>query len=292
VEGQFYLLWSLLAWSTRSAGAMAFAMTVLSFASVALQAAAKQRTVLLFFTMPSRMYEFSAGALAIFLYDHVSPTASSVWHFIGAASIIGSFFLVRAEHGPISLYSLPVVTGTMLLVASPRGFLGKHLSRPATRYIGTISYSVYLIHWPAIVMCTFKDFKHPMLWAFVITTFLAPLMYHFVEKVFRSRREPLKAQVGILFCWILFSVILAYALVSKRSADVVIHSNVLTGKEDHTAASKTLSMPDYIFELDEFHREMREAGTIVDVKLANTSYTLVLGGTLTTIPYVKWHTRT
>jgi peptidoglycan/LPS O-acetylase OafA/YrhL len=282
VEGQFYTLWSLLALLFPSAGSALVPMAGLCVCSIALQVLAREHTAFLFFSMPSRLYEFGAGAVALLLYDSVSPAVSSAWHAVGASSILASFLFARADHGlPISLTSLPAVLGTVLIVAAPRGFLSKHLSAPAPRYIGMVSYSAYLVHWPVIVLCSTRDVKHPVLLEVVVTAVLSHFLFYLVENEFRVRRgDKSRATLGVLFCLLLVFCIFSYALATTVGARIVMRRAAHAGARQHSGIA-LLSSHEYGAELDALEKALQREGVIVGGGKTNTSHSLVLGGAWT-----------
>lgn len=145
VEGQFYLLWTAFA-LLGSAERALVGMIASSAISIAFQYFGREHNSALFFTTLSRLYQFFAGSIALFLYSKCSPLLSTVFSTLGLLGILGSFMLVQREFTPISLVSLPVVAGTMIIISTPSSPIAKFLgSSRILRYLAEISYSAYLV---------------------------------------------------------------------------------------------------------------------------------------------------
>jgi hypothetical protein len=99
---------------------------------------------------------------------------------------------------PIVPLGVSVVAGTGLLIfagQSQRGFLFSCLQyRPAV-YLGLISYSLYLWHWPILVFTKYYLVRPPqaveLFAALLAMLFAATASWHFIERPFRDRRMPI-----------------------------------------------------------------------------------------------------
>lgn len=146
-----------------------------------------------FYFLPTRMWELLVGGLlAVYgLPTHRalrSATTATVLHLTGLALIVGSYFTIaNNEYFPSYL---PILTclGTLLLLAvrNEKSLVTKALSTGGFVYIGKLSYSLYLWHWPLIVYAYYMS-PDPNLFIVVAVTFgLAMLSYHFVEQPMRT----------------------------------------------------------------------------------------------------------
>ncbi len=106
----------------------------------------------------TRAWEFAAGALAalIVLREPWPEWARSVVGWLGGIAIVGSAYLYTESSLFPGWIALAPVLGTVAVIAAGRGrgwtSPGEWLSLPPARFIGDISYSVYLWHWPLIVV--------------------------------------------------------------------------------------------------------------------------------------------
>ncbi|NIJ05817.1 acyltransferase family protein [Frigoribacterium faeni] len=170
VEEQFYLLWPVLViavlWlaGRRSAGARgATALTVvlgvIAVASFAwsLHETADSPTTAYFSTL-SRAWELAVGglvALTASWWRRVPAGVGTVAAWAGVALVVASFWVVdetSAFPGPWAL--LPVLATALVIVAGEAGTSRPPvvLTNPVSRYVGAISYSLYLWHFPVLVV--------------------------------------------------------------------------------------------------------------------------------------------
>lgn len=235
VEGQFYFLWSLVA-LLESADLILITMTALVGGSIFFQLAAAGEPSALFFTLPSRLYQFGAGALALLLYDRPGLRTSSLCHMLSAVSIVLSFALVKTHHNPIALSSFPTVASSVLFISTPNGPLSKVLSSRIPRCIGKLSYTIYLIHWPCIVLAAYAQTQMPMLVAAILTATLTPILFYCVEEAFRTSKLKGQRIKGYIYCAILLAGIIGYTNFLHVESDKVM-------RRAEVAASASIPSP-------------------------------------------------
>ncbi len=153
-----------------------------------------------FFLLPTRAWELAAGSLLAFVQPIPRPRLRTLIAWLGLAAILGPFFFYAPGIRFPGLTALPPVAGAALLIwsglrpPSP----GSRLPLPnrllATRplvWIGLLSYSLYLWHWPLFAYCKYLSSTPPTLplrlSLAAISVLLAWLSLCFVERPFRSR---------------------------------------------------------------------------------------------------------
>ncbi|MDP9420063.1 MAG: acyltransferase [Actinomycetota bacterium] len=169
VEEQFYLLWPLFVlgsavWWRRGRGVSATAATV---AFVAVGAASLALCIHLtgvsqpsaFFSLATRAWELVAGALVAVTAVHLRRLPRSLAAAVGwggmAAILWSATQLTTATPFPGVAAVLPVGGTAALLVAgcaAPRRGASLAMSNRVLGYVGRMSYSWYLWHWPALVL--------------------------------------------------------------------------------------------------------------------------------------------
>lgn len=182
-EEQFYLLWpplillaiGIAAWRRRrgrpgrpvvAIGTTLVVVAVVSF--VVSVAWTLQDQTVAFFVTPTRVWEFAAGGLLVLLLRVWAPTprAATLMRWIGLIVILpGSLLMALPDvmPGPAVVsasdafpgpMALPAVIGTALVILAGGTRDGTLMHRivlaPPTQWLGLISYSVYLWHWPLI----------------------------------------------------------------------------------------------------------------------------------------------
>jgi peptidoglycan/LPS O-acetylase OafA/YrhL len=178
VEEQFYLVWpALMYFSLRAAmtrtrrSAMSLIlpvigvlMTVILALSLiaAILAIHHNRTAAYFLTY-ARAWEFAAGGLAGLMLRNLTRRLTSGWikPLFGAAwlTLIASSWFLRPDSRVPGLAAVPVVfaTGIILVIgdnhASP--LAGRIMRFAPVRWLGDISYSLYLWHWPLLILTPF-----------------------------------------------------------------------------------------------------------------------------------------
>ncbi|WP_225562935.1 acyltransferase family protein [Rhodanobacter sp. DHG33] len=215
VEEQFYLIWpALLAWLLGGDGGRGvarlkvgmFAVAIVSFAAcVWLSYKAPSQA---FYMMPMRAWQFAAGAL-VWLYFKVPgvadaspcwvryPGITKVAGWIGLAMITLASVWFGANIPYPGGYALLPTLGAVSIIASgsaaarPDG-VSRLLAWRPLQWIGGISYSWYLWHWPVLLLghaVTGSDAPSYRASWVLLSLVLACLSCWFVESPIRNRRE-------------------------------------------------------------------------------------------------------
>lgn len=164
VEEQFYVVWpallALLLWrgaraTSRAATGIA-TVSVASFAVCIWQTSASQPWA--FFGLHARAWELGAGALLAIAWPRVvalSPRLRGIGGWIGLAVIVAACFAISEAMAFPGFLALAPVIGTALVLASgddaTRGPVVV-LRHGVMQWIGARSYSIYLWHWPALII--------------------------------------------------------------------------------------------------------------------------------------------
>ncbi len=114
-----------------------------------------------YFTTYTRMWEFAVGAL-LALLPAIRPSArwlSAIVGWLGVLLVLGAgWFFDRQTAFPGWIAMIPVL-GTALAIAARRSdgwwLPGRVLAIAPMRFFGDISYSLYLWHWPLIIVAPY-----------------------------------------------------------------------------------------------------------------------------------------
>lgn len=242
VEEQFYLAFPLAAMlAARVRGARAIRLTVvgvavLSFVAACVVMRASPRTA--FFSSALRAWELLLGSMLSqgYVRAPLSAAARNVCGVAGLAMIVAAAIVYSGSTVFPGLAALTPCVGAMLVIAAgERGssVVARLLSLRPMVFVGLISYSLYLWHWPVIVFanlrhagtCSAAACNEPMSGAmrcglFALSLVLATLSWRFVEMPFRSGR--LRPARRSLFAGSAFAVgaVAACALLLLRTQGV------------------------------------------------------------------------
>jgi peptidoglycan/LPS O-acetylase OafA/YrhL len=210
VEEQFYIVWPLLLiavgwWVSRRSGArlrpvmtVAILLVIVpSFLwSVHLTGANPERA---FFVSTTRLWELGIGAFVAIgsvLWTRIPRGVSIPLGWVGLVAVLLSGVLIdSATAWPGYAALLPTLGSAAVIVAGftsgPAGPAGI-LSRPAAVWVGGLSYSLYLWHWPLLVSASaYWDGLSPLAGTAVALLSIVPayLSYRFVENPIRFSRQ-------------------------------------------------------------------------------------------------------
>ncbi len=243
VEEQFYAVWPVLLVACvliarrmrlRTEIVALIAISILWVASVAYSISfTKSNPEQAYFVTPTRVFAFATGALLAISIRLIGERVAqargirvagefAVWG--GYAAVAYSVVMFDGTNFP-GLKGLLPVLGTAAIIAgySERGLNPNALlrNRPA-QYLGDISYSVYLWHWPVIVIMPYAIGRElglvDTLAAGALGLALGALTKHFVEDRFRTPR-PRQALVS-QYRWAIAGMAAVVGLGLLQSAEV------------------------------------------------------------------------
>lgn len=244
VEWQFYLVWPFLIWLTLkfSRRLLPILLVVITVASVLLsQWMITQNPNAAYYQMPYRAFELSIGALLVFIYHKkISTLASIALTLFGVAAMVtGSYIFTDTSPFP-GFNALVPCLGAAACIFGAKGFTTGNLfrSRPLV-YIGKISYSVYLVHWPLIVLYTYYIFRDPTLaeriGLFIVSLALGAVFYALIEKRITWKRMKHKLAGCLVLLLIAVGVNFLCGYVHKQNGvPERIHDTRFSGKTDYT----------------------------------------------------------
>lgn len=207
IEEQFYLVWPVLLALAfflvkRIRVLFALVLFLVSLSFVACLYLTDQSQPWAFFSLPTRAWELGVGALVALLLSYrprpIKGAVAASLGWLGVLIIIGCA-VIFSDVTPFPSYwaMLPAVATALIIVAGEANSPGSPtavLSTKPLMWVGTISYSLYLVHWPLLqVPQAAVGFENPLpLWATVLLSALAVpvawLMYRFVEEPGRNGR--------------------------------------------------------------------------------------------------------
>jgi peptidoglycan/LPS O-acetylase OafA/YrhL len=201
-EEQFYLVWPgliiiscvlarrwLRGHATTAVAVTLLLVTLGSFA-VSVWATQTHRAAAYFIT-PTRAWEFGAGALVVLLMRKWAPSLAlaRLLRWLGLVALLASAWLFSsATPFPGYAAALPVIATAAIIVAGDTGRADpsdRVFRLPPVQWLGDVSYSVYLWHWPLLVFAPYvlhHDLRTPELVALILLCLvISGLSKRFVE---------------------------------------------------------------------------------------------------------------
>ena len=200
VEEQFYIVWPIVAAALVRMGRRrllaGFVWVTVALSLLAAIIAVRYAPSQAFYLLPYRAWELGMGAL---LATGAVPSLRTRWSregsgWVGLALIVVPM-LVYSEATPFpGLAALPPCLGALLILHAGQGAetrVGRMLSWRPMLFVGLVSYSFYLWHWPLLVLPRIA-LNRPLTpveatLAVAVALGLAALSLRYVEKPFRGR---------------------------------------------------------------------------------------------------------
>lgn len=161
----------------------------------------------MYFSLIPRSLEFMFGIFLNYLPkpDRIGKNLRNSIGFIALIPIVGSLFLINEHTVFPGLFSFPVCIGTAAIIWAEDGKVNRFFSAAPLVYIGKISYSLYLWHWPVLAFYRYKTSAYQispvnMIWLVCVFTALSLISFYLVEEPFRKLKGKKLLQYGILAC--------------------------------------------------------------------------------------------
>lgn len=181
VEWQFYVIYPLALWTLKNRylhhlKQFCFILIVLTVLSLSLWLGMGSRNSWAFYLMPTRIWEFLIGGLA-FLYSQelkvrLKPFLTALTIMSLVLMLVSALF-IRANHTWSSTLVVIPVLATAVLLAIDHQLVW--FQNSGIQFLGKISYSLYLWHWPFYVL--YRKFDFIMQWRYSI---LIPFFLSFI----------------------------------------------------------------------------------------------------------------
>lgn len=242
VEEQFYLFFPIFLYAVhrvarRHLWLIIFGAAVFSF--LLNIAFVDKKPELTFYLMPTRSWEFLLGSIAVLLtatLRGVSRKACEVTSILGIGLIFASVFMYTKDIVFPGYYALLPCVGAVLIIlggSHQRTVVSRLLGSGAMVYIGRLSYSLYLAHWPIHIFAVeLLGDEYDLSWriGMLLLTFLVSiLLLHCVEDpvrrggVFRNERLAYGSYfTGMVASVLVFSSVIAADGFPSRFSDAAV----------------------------------------------------------------------
>ena len=206
VEEQFYLFWPLLVfviWKFTPKFNLAWAFGILTVIGLIISEwMLRANPSAAFYLLPARFFEFSIGATFAFigkteLWKMRNTGALRLLLGIGGLLVLlATIWIYKGDTPFPGINALLPCFATAALLLSGAGTsatpgLGALLGNPVMTWLGRVSYSLYLVHWPVVSLMRYKvglelHLEHQII-AAVLIALLTLMLYYGIEKRFSSR---------------------------------------------------------------------------------------------------------
>ncbi len=210
-----------------------------------------------FFSFAGRVWEFVIGALIVLLPANIKARLANQGSIaLASFAVIIASLVCLDESIPYasSLLIIPCFATALIILSSGTHLTEKLLSTRALVFVGGLSYSLYLWHWPLLVWLHNGDFSgshaQQISLLFALTLVISYLAWRYVEEPLRKNRERFSGwQVGLMtltfaiFCVSIGSYIYAQSGMENRFPNWVKVKNNLDSFDFKTATGTTLQYP-------------------------------------------------
>lgn len=176
-----------------------------------------------FFWLPSRAWELLLGSVVYFMASSLalSLIQRKILAFLGFALILASVLWVDSSLAWPGLWAIPAVLGAGLVILASDQGIWLTSARPM-QWVGERSYSLYLWHWPVVVLLVYLELEQRVEWiafGILLSLILSHLSFHLVEMRTRTSLSRLSRRKSV-------TIILAAVIVVATVSQVVRRSGI------------------------------------------------------------------
>lgn len=187
VEWQFYIIYPLILvamrkfMSIKTMKLMLIVGTVLGFIFCVIASYKWPNPA--YYLLPTRAWEMMIGGVAYLYPFTLQENRKKLVEWTGLALVIGSYFLISADDAWPGYLALFPVVGSFLIIQAQRND-SIITSNIVFQKIGAWSYSIYLWHWPLVVIIyVFSLPEYYVYLGMALSILLGFLSYKYVEKI-------------------------------------------------------------------------------------------------------------
>lgn len=207
VEMQFYLLLPLILIFIKRkflpAVVILLIVALTAYANISIYTS--DDTSIKYFSLPARIPEFLIGTLySISLRNKInfSRVNNNVIAFVSLTLLVLSAILIDKSTPFPGIAALIPTIATANLLVTGNNFISDFFAKKIPSYIGELSYSLYLWHWPFIAYIRYYNDEYTLttgevVFVCILTSLLAWISYRFIENYFRKKNNPVFVKYAV-----------------------------------------------------------------------------------------------
>ncbi|MES1192554.1 MAG: acyltransferase family protein [Steroidobacter sp.] len=230
VEEQYYFFWPLMLLLIIRVGKSGFATKSLillllagSFLLATWMANDIHYATYAYYLLPSRAGELLTGSyLGVTQYQPSSQRISSALSITGMLLVLISILFINKNIAFPGISAAPPCLGAALIIAGAnQGWVNKFLSSSIMVFIGLISYSLYMWHWPFLAFTRYAldistlDIPTTLIIASIVII-VSTLSWRYIERPFRSLNLNFQRTFTILYMGPAILIILCGFIISRH----------------------------------------------------------------------------
>lgn len=168
-----------------------------------------------YFLLPTRMWELLSGCLLAITSPNPIKKYNSIISWSGMLLFIIGLFVIKESSTFPGLITLIPIIGIVFMIAGGNHGFAKILSNKLFLFLGGISYSLYMLHWPFIIYLKvlYPNLEFDALYSIVFIVILVLISYlskKYIEDYFRYKKTK-SYLLTILVYFIIPSILLTTA---------------------------------------------------------------------------------
>lgn len=218
VEWQFYLLYPVILYyfnkivKSKKKYTLFFTITtvIIFLCSIAYSAHHNNAA---FYLLPSRSWEMMIGGIAFLSESFITEFRyKKIGAFLGYGLILLCFLLLDSNRLWPGVYTLiPVLATFLVMVSNANSF--KILKYKVVQFIGNISYSLYLWHWPVYVTALYLGIEMTIVNITVmvlVSILLAYISYRYIESIQFNTDKGMKLALALMVLLVAITATIGY----------------------------------------------------------------------------------